>query len=144
MVMSSSGDDPRKNTGEDGEVLDWSFEGHPNAMLRKGRHSGSNFRRAILDKADLSEGDFSNCDFSRASLVEADLMKSAFDNTDFSGADLRKARLNLSNFNYCKFDGADLRGIRGKYAVWRGSNWWDAKIDEDLRAALAKKWPKEE
>ena len=75
-------------------------------------------------------------------MVEADLMKSAFDNTDFRGADLRKARLNLSNFNNCKFAGADLRGIRGKYAIWRGSDWWNATMDDDLKKALSKKWPK--
>ena len=74
-------------------------------------------------------------------MVEADLMKSAFDNSDFRGADLRKARLNLSNFKNCQFDGADLRGIRGKYAIWQGSDWWNAVMDDDLRKALAKKWP---
>jgi len=140
--MSNRGDDPRDNVGEDSTILDWSFQSHPNVNLGKGRHAGSNFRRAILDRANLSEGDFSACDFRKATLVEVDMMKSAFDNSDFSGADLRKAKLNLSNFNNCKFDGADLRGIRGKYAIWRGSNWWDAKIDEELRTALSKKWPK--
>ena len=69
-------------------------------------------------------------------------MKSAFDNADFRGADLRKARLNLSNFNNCQFAGADLRGIRGKIPIWRGSDWWNATIDEGLRKALKKKWPK--
>ena len=64
------------------------------------------------------------------------------DNIDFRGADLRKARLNLSNFNNCKFAGADLRGIRGKYAIWRGSDWWNATLDESLEKALKKKWPK--
>lgn len=142
MVMSGSSDDPRENTGEKGEVLDWSFQNRSNSLLRKGRHPGSNFRRAVLDGADLTEGDFSNCDFRRASMVGADLMKSAFDNTDFRGADLKKARLNLSNFNNCKFKGADLRGIRGKYAIWRGSDWWNAILDDDLKKALMKKWPK--
>ena len=144
MVMSGSSDDPRDNTGEKGEVLDWSFQNRSKSLLRKGRHSGSNFKRAVLDGADLTEGDFSNCDFRRASMVEADLMKSAFDNADFRGANLKKARLNLSNFNNCKFKGADLRGIRGKYAIWRGSDWWNATLDDDLKKALKKKWPKPE
>ena len=74
-------------------------------------------------------------------MVEADLMKSAFDGSDFRGADLRKARLNLSNFRNCQFGGADLRGIRGKYAIWQGSDWWNAVMDDELRKALAKKWP---
>ena len=131
--MSGSSDDPRDNTGEGGEKLDWSFQNRSKSLLRKGRHSGSNFRRAVLDGADLTEGDFSNCDFRRASMVGADLMKSAFDNADFRGADLKKARLNLSNFNNCQFRGADLRGIRGKYAIWRGSDWWNATLDDDLK-----------
>ena len=142
MVMSGNPDDPRDNTGELGEQIDWSYQNHAGSLLRKRRHPNSNFRRAILDRADLTEGDFSNCNFQKASMVEADLMKSAFDNTDFRGADLRKARLNLSNFNNCKFAGADLRGIRGKYAIWRGSDWWNAIMDEDLKKALSKKWPK--
>ncbi|GIR67138.1 MAG: hypothetical protein CM15mP71_3640 [Candidatus Poseidoniales archaeon] len=74
-------------------------------------------------------------------MVEADLMKSAFDNCDFSGADLRKARLNLSNFRNCSFKGADIRGIRGRYAIWQGSDWWNAKLDEDLEKVLAKNGP---
>jgi hypothetical protein len=49
---------------------------------------------------------------------------------------------NLSNFRNCKFAGADLRGIRGKYAIWQGSDWWNAIMDEGLEKALAKKWPR--
>ena len=75
-------------------------------------------------------------------MVGVDVMKSAFDNADFRGADLKKARMNLSNFNNCKFEGADLRGIRGKYAIWQGSDWWNAIVDDDLKMTLAKKWPK--
>ena len=145
MVMSGGGKgDPRddETTSEDAEVLDWSFQNKSEALVRKGRHTGSNFRRTIFDKADLTEGDFTQCDFRRASMVEADLMKSSFDNSDFRGADLRKARLNLSNFKKCQFKGADLRGIRGKYAIWQGSDWWNATMDDDLRKALAKKWPR--
>ena len=142
MVMSGSGDDPRDNTGEDSKIIDWSFQNRAESLLRKGRHSGSNFRRAVLDGSDFTEGDFSNCDFRKASMIGVDLMKSAFDNTDFRGADLKKARMNLSNFNNCKFKGADLRGMRGKYAIWQGSDWWNAIIDDDLKKTLSKKWPK--
>ena len=147
MVMSGGGQgDPRDDatTAEEAVVVDFSFQNHSETVLRKGRHSGSNFRRTIFDRADLTEGDFTYCDFRRASMVEADLMKSAFDNCDFSGADLRKARLNLSNFKNCSFAGADIRGIRGRYAIWQGSDWWNAKLDDDLAKVLAKKWPKPE
>tara|TARA_X000001036_G_C20687128_1_gene808049 strand:- start:1124 stop:1591 length:468 start_codon:yes stop_codon:yes gene_type:complete len=145
MVMSGGGTgDPRddESTAEESVILDWSFQNKTGELVRKGRHTGSDFRRAILDRADLTEGDFTHCDFRRASMVEVDLMKSSFDNSDFRGADLRKARMNLSNFKNCKFKGADLRGIRGKYAIWQGSDWWNATMDDDLRKALSKKWPK--
>ncbi len=144
MVMSGGGaGDPRDDPdSEKSVVIDCSYQNHTKAIFRKGRHRGSSFRRAILDEADLTEGDFSDCDFRRASMVEADLMKSAFDGADFRGADLRKARCNLSNFRNCKMEGADLRGIRGKYAIWQGSDWWNAILNEDLKKALAKKWPR--
>jgi|TARA_B110000495_G_C22930024_1_gene543623 uncharacterized protein YjbI with pentapeptide repeats len=142
MVMTGGGDDdPRETSGERSIPLDWSFQNHAEAILRKGRHAGSTFRRAILDNADFTEGDFSNSDFRKASMFQIDLMKSAFDGCDFRNADLRKARLNLSNFRNCKFTGADLRGIRGRYAIWQGSDWWNAIIDDDLRKVLSKKWP---
>ena len=138
MVMSGS------STDREEEPLDWSFQNHAVELLRRGNHPKSNFKRCILDNADLTEGNFTDSNFNRASMVEADLMKSAFDNCDFRGADLRKARLNLSNFRNCSFKGADIRGIRGRYAIWQGSDWWNAKLDEDLEKVLAKKWPKPE
>ena len=74
MVMSGS------STDREEEPLDWSFQNHKGELLRRGNHPNSNFRRCILDSADLTEGNFTNSDFTRASMVEADLMKSAFDN----------------------------------------------------------------
>ena len=136
MVMSGS------STDDEEIPLDWSFQNHAGELLRKGNHPRSNFRRCILDNADMTEGNFTASDFRRASMVEVDLMKSAFDGSDFRGADLRKARLNLSNFRNCKFAGADLRGIRGRYAIWQGSDWWNATMDDDLKKVLSKKWPR--
>ncbi|MBT7937599.1 MAG: pentapeptide repeat-containing protein [Euryarchaeota archaeon] len=127
---------------EEGGAIDWSYQGRTDAILRGRRHPGSNFERAILIRADLGETDFSDSNFKKANLREADLMKSAFDNCDFRGADLRKAKLNISNFRNCKFKGADLRGVRGRYAIWEGSDWWNAKMNDDLIKALSKKWRK--
>ena len=136
MVMTEN------NPKDEEETLDLSFQNHTKANLRKGRHPSSNFRRTIFDGADLTAGDCTGSDFRRASMFYADLMNSAFDSCDFRGADLRKARLNLSTFRNCKFKGADIRGIRGRYAIWQGSDWWNAKLDDDLRKVLDKKWPK--
>jgi len=136
MVMSGSA------TDEEETPLDYSYQNKKGVLLRRGNHPRSNFKRAILDDADLTEGNFVESNFNRASMVGIDLMKSAFDGSDFRGADLRKARLNLSNFNNCQFKDADIRGIRGRYAIWQGSDWWNAKLDDDLAKALAKKWPR--
>jgi uncharacterized protein YjbI with pentapeptide repeats len=85
MVMSGGGDDdPRETSDEESVPLDWSFQNHSDVILRKGRHAGSTFRRAILDNADFTEGDFSNSDFRKASMFQIDLMKSAFDGSDLS------------------------------------------------------------
>ena len=89
MVMSGLSTDRKE------EPLDWSFQSRSGELLRRGNHPRSNFRRCILDNADLTEGNFVDSDFRRASMVEVDLMKSSFDNCDFRGADLRKARLNF-------------------------------------------------
>ena len=84
----------------------------------------------------------SGADLRKASFKRANLMKAAFDDADMRGAIFVKARMNLSNFQRCRLDGADLRGIRGRYAIWRDANWWNATMDDDLRTALGKKWPK--
>ena len=80
----------------------------------------------------------------RASFKGANLMKASFDKADMREAIFLKAKMNLSNFQGTKLDGADLRGIRGRYAIWRNANWWDARMNDDLRKALTKKWPRED
>ena len=57
MVMSGS------KTDGDETPLDWSFQNHAGELLRRGNHPRSNFRRSILDNADLTEGNFVNSDF---------------------------------------------------------------------------------
>jgi uncharacterized protein YjbI with pentapeptide repeats len=126
------------------EPLDWSFQGRSGADLHKAIHPNSNFKRCILEEADLTEANFEGSDFSRAAMRGANLMKSNFDNCDFRGADLRKAKMNMADFRNCKLAGADLRGIRGRYAIWQGADWWNAKVDEDLTKVLQKKWRRPE
>ena len=121
---------------------DWSFTSHVGADLRGIDLSGANLRRAVFDGADLEGADLSGADLRKASFKRANLMKAAFDDADMRGASFVKARMNLSNFQRCRLDQADLRGIRGRYAIWRDANWWEATMDEDLRTALGKKWPK--
>lgn len=130
------------SSDDEGSPLDWSFQGRSGANLHKTVHPNSDFRRAILEDADLTESNFEGSDFSRASMRGANLMKSNFDNCDFRGADLKKAKMNMADFRNCKLSGADLRGIRGRYAIWDGSDWWNAMLDEDLAKVLEKKWGK--
>ena len=123
---------------------DWSFTSHIGEDLRGANLSGANLRRAILDRADLEGADLSGADLRNASLKGANLMKAALDGADLRGARMVKARLGLSNLQGAKLDGADMRGIRGRYAIWREANWWDATMDESLTKALSKKWPREQ
>ena len=128
--------------GNDSEgPKDWSFSSHVGADLRGIDLSGANLRRAVFDGADLEGANLSGADLRRASFKRANLMKAAFDDADMRDASFVKARMNLSNFQRCRLDRADLRGIRGRYAIWREANWWDAKMDDSLRTALKKKWP---
>jgi uncharacterized protein YjbI with pentapeptide repeats len=126
------------------EPLDWSFQGRVGAVLHGVKHPASNFKRCILEEADLTESNFAGSNFSRAAMRGANLMKSNFDNCDFRGADLRKAKMNMADFRNCQLAGADLRGIRGRYAIWQGSDWWNAKVDDDLAKVLEKKWGRPE
>ena len=125
------------------ERKDWSYTSHIGEDLRGIDLSGADLRRAVFDGADLEGADLSGADLRKASFKQANLMKAAFDNADMRDAIFIKARMNLSNFQGTKLDRADLRGIRGRYAIWRNANWGDAKMNDDLRGALSKKWPKE-
>ena len=122
--------------------MDWSYTSHIGEDLRKVDLTGADLRRAVLDRADREGADLSKADLRNASLKEANLMKAALDGADLRGAHLVKARLGLSNLRGARLDGADLRGIRGKYAIWRDANWWDAIMDDSLRRALEKNWPR--
>ena len=128
---------------ENTEIKDWSYTSNVGEDLRGIDLAGADLRRAVFDGADLEGADLSGADLRKASFKQANLMKAAFDNADMRDAIFIKARMNLSNFQGTKLDRADLRGIRGRYAIWRNANWWDAKMNDDLRGALSKKWPKE-
>ncbi len=58
------------------EPLDWSFQGRSGADLHKAIHPNSNFKRCILEEADLTEANFEGSDFSRAAMRGANMMKS--------------------------------------------------------------------
>ena len=135
---SGQSDEP----GAEALPKDWSFTSHLGEDLRGANLSGADLRRAVFDGADLEGADLSGADLRRASFKRANLMKAAFDGADMRDGIFVKARMNLSNSQGTRLDGADLRGIRGKYAIWRGANWWDARMDDELREALAKKWPR--
>lgn len=130
-------------TEEKSGKKDWSYTSHVGEDLRGIDLSGADLRRAVFDGADLEGANLSGADLRKASFKRANLMKAAFDHADMRDAIFLKARMNLSNFQGSKLDRADLRGIRGRYAIWRNANWWDAKMNDDLRGALSKKWPKE-
>ena len=112
--------------GPDADLSFQSFIGHD---LRGVDLSGANLRRAILDGADLEGANLSGADLQNASMVGTNAMKAAFDNADMRNVKAKKARFGLANFQNARMDGADLRGIRGRYAVWRGANWWDEKYE---------------
>lgn len=126
------------------ERKDWSYTSHIGEDLRGVDLSGADLRRAIFDRADLEGADLSGADLRNASFREANLMKAALDGADLRNARFIKARLGLSNLQGAIMNDTDLRGIRGKYAVWRDANWWDAIIDDSLKKALEKKWPRKE
>ena len=131
----------RNNMGEAPE--DWSFSSHIGKDLRNVELPNANLKRAVFDKSDMEGANLSGSDLRNASLQGTNLMKAALDGADLRGARLLKAKLGLSNLQGAKLDGADMRGIRGRYAIWRDANWWDAILDDSLRKALSKKWPKE-
>ena len=127
----------------DKDIENWSYSSHIRKDLRGIDLSGADLRRAVFDGSDLEGANLSGADMRRASFKQANLMKASFDNADMRDAIFLKAKMNLSNFQGTKLDRADLRGIRGRYAIWRKANWWDAKMNDDLREALSKKWPRD-
>jgi uncharacterized protein YjbI with pentapeptide repeats len=131
-----------EDTPEEPDHKDWSFTSHIGKDLRDVNLSGADLRRAVFDEADLEGANLSGADLRNASFLRANLMKCAFDGADMRGARFLKARMNMSNFQNTKLENADLRGIRGRYAIWRDANWWDARMDDELAKVLAKKWPK--
>ena len=122
---------------------DLSYTSHVGHDLRGADLSGAALRRSIFDGADLEGANLSGSDLRDASLKRVNLKKAALDGADLRGARMIKANLGLSNLQGARLDGADMRGIRGKYAIWRGANWWDATMAESRCKALAKKWPRQ-
>ena len=126
------------------KIKDLSYQSFIGKDLRGVDFSNSNLKRAIFDRADLEGANLSNSDLSRASFRDANLMKAALDGAILDDADFRKAKLSLANLQNASLNNTDLRGIRGRYAIWRNTNWWDAKMNDDLKKALDKKWPQDQ
>ena len=112
------------------------------ADFRKVEWPGANLRRAILDGCDFQESMLEGADLSGASVKDADFMKAALDGACLRDLDARRAKFGLANLQGADVKGADLRGIRGKYAVWRGVNWWEARLSDGLQKSLKKRWPR--
>ena len=125
-------------------VIDLSFQTRMKGDFRKVEWPGANLRRAILDGCDFSESILEGADLTGASIRDADFMKAALDGACLRNIDARRAKFGLANMQGADVKGADLRGIRGKYAVWRGVNWWEARLSEQLHKSLKKKWPRAE
>ncbi|RAH14433.1 MAG: hypothetical protein CMB56_005890 [Methanobacteriota archaeon] len=126
----------------DSSKKDLSFTSQIGGDFKEVDLSGANLKRGVFDNANFEGADLSGADLRKASFKHANLMKANFQGADLRDAVFQKAKMNLSNFNGCRLDRADLRGIRGRYSIWNNSNWWDAKMNEDLRKVLSKKWPK--
>lgn len=124
--------------------VDWSFSSHRGEDLRGANLSGADLRRAILDGSDLTGANLSGADLRDASLLDVNLNKAALDGADLRGARLLRAKLSMSNMQGARLEGADMRGIRGRYAIWRAADWWNARLDDGLAKALSKKWPRAE
>lgn len=133
-------ENPDKLTDEGAKDL--SFQSFVGADLTGADFEGANLRRAIFDGADLEGANLAGADMRNGSFIGANLMKVALDGADMRGARFQRAKLSLSNMQDAKLKGADMRGVRGRYAVWRRADWWNARMDDSLTKALSKKWPR--
>ncbi len=125
-------------------VVDLSFQTRMKEDFRKVEWPGANLRRSILDGCDFRESILEGANLTGASLRDTDFMKAALDRACLRNIDARRAKFGLANLQGADVKGADLRGIRGKYAVWRGVNWWEARLSDSLHKSLKKRWPRDE
>lgn len=125
-------------------VIDLSFQTRMKEDFRNVEWPGADLRRAILDGCDFRESMLEGANLTGASLRDADFMKAALDRACLRNIDARRAKFGLANLQGADVKGADLRGIRGKYAVWRGVNWWEARLSDPLHKSLSKRWPRAE
>ena len=142
MLTSPTKDDD--TLASENPTVDLSFQTHMNEDFRNVEWPRANLRRAILDGCDFRESVLEGADLTGASLRDADFMKAALDRACLRNIDARRAKFGLANMQGADVKGADLRGIRGRYAVWRGVNWWEARLSDPLEKALSKKWPRAE
>lgn len=140
----------------------------PNAMLRRVSWQYVGLKDADFSGADLSGTDFRDAGLENANLAGCDFSCALLTATRFNGADLRGAKLNNAELAYADFAGADLRradlsGARLHHAkVWRMDiaeadlrrcifevedirwdmirNWRKARFDDDTFAELVARY----
>ena len=129
---------------ENEKKIDFSYQSKQKMIFQQVEWPSAKLRRTILDGSDFTEANLSHADLTSASLRDAIFTKASLDGACLRNVDARRAKFGLANLQGADVYGADLRGIRGKYAVWRGVNWWEAKLSDSLRTSLEKRWSKEE
>ncbi|HLO46989.1 MAG TPA: pentapeptide repeat-containing protein [Kamptonema sp.] len=111
------------------------------AFLSNVMMNRTNFLRATLNKANLSNGNLSGANFSSALLIGADLRQALLKDASFTGADLGSANLsgaNLENarFGQAKAQGAQLQRTNLIKSDWQGADLSGADLSQaNLRNA---------
>lgn len=109
------------------------------AILMRADLRGANFEEANLEGADLERANLVGANLTGANLEEANL-----EETDLSRASLAGASLRNANFAVANLQGADLANAQmfgasiddKAFRALRGTNWREAKWDEQIRETI--------
>jgi len=96
----------------------------------------TDFRRANLEYAILSDSQFNDCDFEFAKLNgvmfnEANLCDSCFRSAKLEDADFTGARIDGVDFSHANLANADFTGVDMTKATFVGANLWGAIVEKD-------------